>query len=195
MKNSALLSFFISLLFPLCSLCAAPQESAAVQQLRLSLEHMDYQVHSHGVELSLFQERMQNLEQGLAALKRELTTPASESALERRVAALEKANETLIADFKTLKTHLNETSITLINCQTQLNKIDKQLSSDIHFLKSSLHSMLALLQGAEQRTYIVQSGDSLSQIAVDHKTDTKTLKKLNNLTDSTIYPGQKLLLP
>lgn len=191
-KLFTFLSFFVG-----GALCASPPDSLAVQEMRLSLESMGHKLHSQSVELTLSQERLQNLETGLQELKRELKAAHLEKTLEKRVAALEKANETLIADFKTLKTHLNETSTTLAQCQTHLNKIDKQLSSDIQTLKSSLHSMLALMQpsSGDAHTYIVKSGDSLGQIAMDHKTDIKTLKKLNNLSSDVIYSGQKLLLP
>lgn len=163
---------------------AAPSfDTPAIQELRLSLEDISRQIHNHSVDVTLFQERVTKLEQ---ALKQGLKN-GNEKLFEKRLLTLEKANDTLIADLKTLKSHLNETN-------TTLSKIDKQISSDIQSLKTSLHSMLALLQG-EQKSYTVQAGDSLGQIALDHKTDTKTLKKLNNLSSDTIFSGQKLLLP
>lgn len=192
--------FFKPFLLPLLSgvLCAAPLKDPAVQEMRLSLEQMGYKLHSQEIELQLTQERAHNLEKSLAALKEELKSSPQEKGLEKRISALEKTHETLIADFKTLKTHANETGSALLQCQNQLNKIDKQLSSDIQSLKTSLNSMLTLLQGAslpEKRTYTVKSGDSLGQIALEQKTDIKTLKKLNSLNSDIIYSGQKLLLP
>lgn len=172
-------------------------QNPAIQEMRLSLEQMNYQLHSQGVEVQLFQERALSLEKTLNALQQDLKASPAEKALEKRIANLEKANETLVTDFKTLKTHLNETGTTLLQCQARLNKIDKQLSSDIQSLKTSLNSMLTLLQDpqGEQRVYIVQAGDSLGQIAMEQKTDVKTLKKVNNLSSDIIYAGQKLILP
>ena len=179
------------------TLCGAPQESLVVQELRLSLEQMGRQLHSQGVEINIFQERALSLENTLSSLKQELKASSSDKALERRISTLEKAHEILIADFKTLKNHINETNASITQCQTQLGKIDKQITSDIQSLKTSMQSMLALLQGEarEGRTYTVQPGDSLGQIAVNHKTDIKTLKKMNNLTSDTIFSGQKIILP
>ncbi|WP_235824711.1 C40 family peptidase [Bacillus salipaludis] len=44
-------------------------------------------------------------------------------------------------------------------------------------------------------TYVVQSGDSLSKIAVKYRTTVSELKKLNNLKSDRIYVGQKLKVP
>ena len=43
--------------------------------------------------------------------------------------------------------------------------------------------------------YTVKPGDSLGQIALDLKTDIKTLKQLNNLSSDTIRVGQRLVTP
>ncbi len=175
---------------------AAPlPESAAVQELRLTVERLNYQLNSQTVDLGLVQERAEKLEASLNRLKQEIKAASSDKPIEKRITTLEKAHETLISDLKLLKGHFNETTQTVTTIQTQLNKIDKQLTSDIHSLKNSIQSMLLLLQG-DGKSYIVKSGDSLGKIAQDHKTDIKTLKKLNNLSnDDIIFSGQKLLLP
>jgi LysM repeat protein len=171
-------------------------ESVAIQEMRLSLENVGGRLHGHESELNLLSERLLNLENSVSNFKQELKAANSDKPLEKRVLNLEKAHETLIGDFKLLKTHLNETSSTLAHCQTQLNKIDKQLSSDIQSLKHSLNSMLVLLQGSSgDKNYTVQAGDSLGLIAQKYRTDIKTLKKLNNLSSDVIYSGQKIFLP
>lgn len=187
-------------------LSAAPfpggrQEPAALQELRLGLEQIGYQVHSHGVEIDIFQERLEKLESALKSCNQELKASKSDKTTEKRIKTLEQAHESLIDDIKTLKNHLNSSNATLAHCQSQLTKMEKQHAQDLLSLKGSLESMLALLQMkpkeaqlAAQNIYTVQSGDSLGQIALDHKTDIKTLKKLNNLTSDTIYVGQKIIL-
>jgi LysM repeat protein len=172
----------------------APAESAAVQELRLSLDRLSYQINSQTVDLNLFQDRAQQLENSLNALKQEMRVSSSDKLLEKKVSSLDKAQEALTSDLKLLKGHLNETNLSISQLQTQLNKIDKQLTSDIQSLKNSIHSMLTLLQG-DSKIYYVKSGDSLGKIAQNHRTDIKTLKKLNNLASDVIFTGQKLILP
>ena len=43
--------------------------------------------------------------------------------------------------------------------------------------------------------YLVKSGDSLSEIAANHATNTAAIKKLNQLSSDTIRIGQKLIVP
>ncbi len=173
---------------------ASSHDSALLQELRLSLEQLSRQVHSQSVEINLFQERALSLENSVKNLKQEHRTGSSDRGVEKRIGTIEKSQEAMVTDLKSLKNHLNETNRSITECQSQLTKIDKQLTSDIHALKGSIQSMLALLQG-EGKSYIVQNGDSLGQIALNHKTDIKTLKKLNNLSTDKIYSGQKLILP
>lgn len=169
-------------------------ESPWVQEFRLALEQLRFQMHSQEVEVQLVQDRAQALENSYKGLKE---GSSSDKTLEKKISVLEKTQETLAADLKTLKTHLNETATTLLQCQAHLNKIDKQITSDIQSFKNSLNSMLTLLQpsSGDQKAYTVQAGDTLSQIALHHKVDLKTLKKINNLSSDSIFIGQKILLP
>ncbi|MCH9627994.1 MAG: hypothetical protein S4CHLAM2_16430 [Chlamydiales bacterium] len=190
MRYALLILLFSGALF------GAPQrESLAVQELRLNLDQVGYQLNGHQTEIDLFQERMVKLERAID----KLSQGTKDRSLENRLTQIEKANETLAADLKSLKGHLNQTNSTLASCQTKLTQIDKQLTSDVKGLKKSLESMLALLQkgatSSDSSIYVVKPGDSLGQIALNHKTDIKTLKKLNNLSTDKIFVGQKISLP
>lgn len=181
------------------ALLGAPAPSLELQELRLNVEQIAYQLRSHQTERDLFLERIEKLEKGLELLGQQLRQGRGS---EGRLAQLEKGHELLLADCKSLKNHLNETNTLLASCQTRLSQIDKQLASEVQGLKKSLESMLSLLQaegnspsGENSRCYIVKPGDSLGKIAMMHRTDTKTLKQRNALSSDTIYIGQKLLVP
>ncbi|MFZ0565684.1 MAG: LysM peptidoglycan-binding domain-containing protein [Chlamydiales bacterium] len=171
------------------SLSGAP--SLEMQQMHLTLDQYGYQLNNHKIEIELLYERIQSLETALTELHQELMHRNQKSSLEKRFSSLEKAHETLVNDFITLKKHMNETKSALAQCQDKTS----QISSDVKSLKSSLHSMLALLQKENGQTYTVKSGDSLGQIALEYKTDIKAIKERNQLTNDTIYPGQELIIP
>jgi LysM repeat protein len=64
--------------------------------------------------------------------------------------------------------------------------------------KQPLHSGQQLTiwkHNTPQGTYIVKSGDTLSDIALRYNTKTQTLAKLNpNINRSHLRPGQRLLI-
>ena len=45
------------------------------------------------------------------------------------------------------------------------------------------------------QTYVIQSGDTLSDIAVKYSATVPLIKSMNQLSSSTIYAGQKLIVP
>lgn len=170
-----------SLLFILIAspLLGSPsKEGLALQEMRLSCEEFGQKLHHQKVEIEILSEKLQSLESSVSALRQEFS-PLGKGELskdrlgviEKRVSSLEKSQETLIGDLKILKTHLNESSQALATCQDQLIHLDKQLSQDIKSLKTSLQSMITLLQKGEasssDRLYIVKPGDSLGANIVD----------------------------
>ncbi len=181
------LLFLLALSAPLWG--APNRDQVALQEVRSSFQELSYRINSHQVELDLLLERLQALEEKTGRLNQSSST-------ENRLSQIEKNQKSLASDFKTLKGHLEKTNSSLTSCQSKLTQLDKQLSTDIKSLKNSLQSMVVLLKGGnEGKIYTVKPGDSLGKIALNLKTDTKTLKSLNNLSADTIYVGQKLKLP
>ena len=46
----------------------------------------------------------------------------------------------------------------------------------------------------EPKVYIVEEGDSLYEIAIEHNIPLDSLKEWNNLTDHTIHPKEELIV-
>lgn len=170
-------------------LWAAPRsttEPLAVQELRGVLHEINYKINAQMSDLRLLEERLAKVEnkvEHVASKPTSLPKP--------------KRDEDLVSDLRLLKKHLEKTQSALATCEKRLNLLDKQLDKDIGALKSSLSSMLTLLKGEERQNncYTVKPGDSLGLIAIRHKTTTKKLQDLNNLSSDTIFPGQILTIP
>ena len=180
-SSDSMIGKIVLLLLAATPLVAAP--SMAVQDLKIGLSELSYKMHGQEVELNLLLERLNTLEK---------QQPAHSSPSDSRLANLEKAQKALSSDFQSLKKYIESTNSSLVKCQKKLSEIDGKLTGEIKSLKSSLHSMLALLQGEAEDLYAVKPGDSLGQIALDHKISTKSLKELNQLKNDTIIVGQKL---
>lgn len=163
---------------------APPNNNREIYEVRSAFQELSYRLNSHQTELDLLLERLNTLEGKIPR-----ANPSN-----GRLAALESSQKNLADDFKVLKSHLEKTNSSLHKCEKQLANLDKQLTTDIASLKNSLKSMIALLQGGE-KLHIVKPGDSLGQIALQHKVSTKTLKEYNNLKSDTIIIGQKIKLP
>lgn len=170
----------LACIFAFARMEAVPQ--LPIQELKASISQLEYQCHSQKVELNILSEKIDALEASLSSAKKNDGEPKT---LEKRLCTLEKTQE-----------RLNDE---IAQCKQKLNDIDKQVTQDLKSVKSSLQSMISYLQkedmGSDGKYYVVKSGDSLGQIALDHRTDIKKLRELNQLKGDRIFAGQKLKLP
>lgn len=153
-----------------------------MQQLRTTVDEVSYKIHAQDVDLRLLEERLGALEE---KLQRQEGKPKGGEGTQRD----------LVVDIKTLKGHLEKTQSDVLSCEKRLSQLDKQVEKDLSVLKEAMQSMLVLLKGEGEKCYTVKSGDSLGQIAQNHRTSTKVLKELNMLSSDTIFVGQQLKLP
>lgn len=197
MRNKLLFIFLLS----------APLFGESTEALRIDLKEFGHRLNCQKTDIDLIHEKMHSLTSAVDGFREELSRLArpemetTKLGLERRLSSLETQNKTLVSDFKILKEHLNKSADSLAACENRLHELDKQLNSDMKSLKSSLQSMIALLQKdmpmplVDGKTYTVQPGDSLGLIALNHKTTVKRLKELNSLSSETIRVGQKIQIP
>ncbi len=68
-------------------------------------------------------------------------------------------------------------------------------SGGLRVLPTAVHAAPAAVQSAQQTTYTVQRGDTLSAIARRYTISVQALISTNGLTSTTIYVGQTLVIP
>ena len=182
MKNKLLV-----LLLCAAPLCAAPPSALQIQLQRMmgAVDEIEYTLHHHKVEIDLFHERIKKCEA-------KVTKQGTDPALALRLAALEEKERALASDLKSLRSQLGSLS----QLENKVCKLEKQINGEVKQLKQSMQKMVALLQEDEGNgLYTVKFGDSLGQIALDHKTSIKKIKELNRLDTDQIFMGQQLKLP
>lgn len=204
MKNKSALLLAALFLFPF--LANGQDKSAAFDSLRIDLNDVKVSLKSQQSEVDILHEKIGTLQASVEGLKEQPACGQGDlnlekekvAGLDKRLATLEKNQKTLLIDLKTLKDSLNESSSSLAKCQSSLKELESSVSGDIKGLKTSLSTMLALLEGRKDTSkgsYIVKPGDSLGKIAQDHRVSLKDLRELNELQGDQIVVGQKLQLP
>lgn len=145
---------------------------------------LDYKLRSQQSELELLNEKIDSLSEKIQKIPPPST---GNSAYEMRIANLEQTQRAILTDLKTLQGDLHKN-------QNKIADIDKKLGTELAELKNSLKTILAFLKNDSEEFYTVKVGDSLGQIAIEHKTSIKEIKNLNNLASDNIFVGQKLRL-
>jgi LysM repeat protein len=125
-------------------------------------------------------ERVQVLEQQLTAA--DATHRGRVQALQDALAREQQARQTAVEDV--VKSVSRELAASESRLQEQHRQVLKALSAPP-----------ASGGGAVQGEYVVQKGDTLATIARAVGISVESLQRANNLSGTTIFPGQKLLIP
>lgn len=90
----------------------------------------------------------------------------------------------------------------IVSLEKKLQHFEQQFSVMESLIKKELHELATFIGNAPgtknsntQDRYIVKSGDTLDKIARTHHTTVDTLLQKNNLSSTTIFVGQELIVP
>lgn len=187
---------------------------ASNQTISRSLQNLSYSVNNQDQEIATLKQKFHNQEAILDSMHtevKELIKAAKESQknsgekVDSRLKSMEKNLDKLVSDLKQFKKHANDSSSSLGQLEKKL-KEQEEISSlqaqQIKDLESALRTLANALQvkapassASSSGEYRVKAGDSLEKIAKENGTTIEAIKRENNLTKSTIYPGQKLHIP
>lgn len=190
----------------------ASSQSASSQSVQRTLQNMSYSINNQDQEIAHLKQKIANQEAVLDSMHTEVTSlikaakdsqKSTSSQVDTRLKSMEKNIDKLLADLKQFKKHANESSTSLSQIQKKLSEqeeISSLQAQQIKDLEAALRSLAGALQTKSQDKpksgeYRVKAGDTLEKIAKDSGTSIESIKKENNLTKDTIYPGQKLHIP
>lgn len=173
-----------------------------------------YELANVQAQMQVIQEKMQNQEDIIEALKRDLDnskkrnqeeTKGRQGNVDQKLTAYDSNFKGFVQDLKELKNHTNSHAALLQESEAHIKDLEKTIqkqNESIEHLKSALSSLLDGFKGqdaasgaASYTLYEVKSGDSLGLIAQRTKTSIKMIKELNQLKNDAIFTGQKLKIP
>ena len=137
------------------------------------------------LELNRLEQRLNNQDLTLEAIRKELQS-LKEKNNNKEITALNQRLDIVINDLKTLHSFLEKTDQELLRQNSALNEVHTTLQTVAQaFDEPAVDS---------PNIYIVQTGDTLGEIAIKNRTTIKKIKELNEMSKDTIFVGQKLRL-
>ncbi|MCM8806431.1 MAG: LysM peptidoglycan-binding domain-containing protein [Candidatus Omnitrophica bacterium] len=140
-----------------------------------------------------------------------LTTTASVNKnltlIQTDVINLKNSQTRILESFQEMPDRVNRIEEKLNSLEKKFDESTKILleeivrhESEIYRLKKEFYGkekevVKSILKDEKRNYYIVKKGDHLTKIAQRFNTTVEEIKKINNLKEDTVYPGQKLLIP
>jgi LysM repeat protein len=187
------------ILFIPCALYAKGSSGAyttpELDEFRIEIEDLKHALKTTQVELGLLDERLKKQDTPKAQNKDSFHS-AQISALEKKVAGLEKTLEKAAHDLRTLNGASTQTLSKIQELESEVASHEKRLEEVVK-LKGALTNISKAISPlpSSTKSYRVKAGDSLEKIARKHGTTAETIRKLNNLPNDKIVIGQDLRIP
>lgn len=166
-------------------------------QLSFTVEDLRHEVENHEVELRMFEERLNTQETILDSLREQMLEAkiASKELAKGNTVSYESTVASLKKSIQKLQTHANDSAKAVNQYKTKISALESQMDSMQETLKAVMDALQVDNGSSAGKIYQVKSGDSLGIIADRNRTSVSKLKKLNNLKNDRIFPGQKIKIP
>ena len=181
------------------------QMELSLHKVRTEVEDIKHDLNTYEIEHHVIEGKLIDQEQTIATLRQQVAELKSGKLdsfveelqnLEKKLHQVSKKQDKIVADIRQLTTHANDTTTALTQYKDKLS----QFEQTIHGQNAQLHEIQKIKEGIsklaeEEKTYVVQPGDSLDKIAKENNTSVEKLKQLNNITTDLIVVDQLLTLP
>lgn len=157
-------------------------QDVVVEELRSEIADLRHNLHGADIEIKLLEEKLEN----------QSHTKTDTTAIDRKLALLEKNLEKLNSDLLSLKAFATQTTSSLTQYRDHILELNRKLD-EVGKLRSTLSQMAKTTSTAQ--TYQVKAGDSLEKIARLHNISIEALKRENKLSSDKIIIGQELTIP
>lgn len=197
-KNNSFVSFALILVPLILGGCYSSwnQHSAVssteIQQLCAEVGELKRKVSGYELEFQILEEK---------AASQKTKSPDSLAKLEERIGKLERFQEKIAQDLRTLHTEMQDSLSAFTQYKSRLQDLDQEISDqnarfkELGKLKQTLSSLSKAVDKEGQKIHKVRSGDSLEKIARLYQANVEEIKKINHLSNDTIIIGQELKIP
>ncbi len=170
----------------------AAVSSTDMQQLFAEVGEIKRKVSGYELELQLLEEKTSS---------QKMKSPDTLAKLEERIGKLERFQEKIAQDLRTLHAEMQESLSAFTQYKSRLQDLDQEISDqnarfkELAKLKQTLSSLSKAVDKEGQKIHKVRSGDSLEKIARHYQASIEEIKKINHLSNDTIIIGQELKIP
>lgn len=195
------------------------QLRASLSELNNSIRNHETEIRTFEETLKTYQSTLDDFREQIndAAQSQQNLIQAHTVQTESKLKNLDVPLQGVIADIRQLKEQANGSVSILGQYKQKLLELEKILEDQNQHmvnLETAIQSIMELIQSKENaqkaanssvnpsisqspsdKTYSVQSGDTLEKIARTHKVSVKALKEHNNLANDRIVIGQTLNIP
>jgi LysM repeat protein len=182
------------------------ERDLAFDEMRVELGDLSHSIQALRTESQLLQERLREQEGVTESLSKYRSRFDSQlqqlSWLEKKYTLLEKQQERIISDLKTLSKHFDQSGSSLSSTQEKVRALQAQVDQqsahlhDIQQLKSTLNQVSKAIREKdrepETKRYRVKAGDNLEKISKQAHVSIAEIMKRNHLNTDKIYVGQEL---
>lgn len=169
------------------------QQLALFEEVRVALVDVQQTLNAQKLDIDLLEEKLAKLE-----------NLQDDSALQQRIASLEKTQQLASSDLHALNKCLKEAASGLSEVRQQISALDHRLSyeserlGEVTNLRTTLSSLTKAMSSSAQassKVHRVRAGDSLEKIARQYQTSIEEIKNINGITSNKILVGQELKIP
>ena len=182
------------------------ERDLAFDEMRVELGDLHHSLQALRTESQLLQERVreqEGLTESLSKARSRFESHLQQlNWLEKKYALLEKQQERVVNDLKTLSKHFEQSGSSLSATQEKIRSLQTQVDQqsallhDIQQLKGTLAQVSKAIREkdreSETKRYRVKAGDNLEKISKFTHVSIAEIMKRNHLNTDKIYIGQEL---
>ncbi|WPJ96491.1 LysM peptidoglycan-binding domain-containing protein [Coraliomargarita algicola] len=193
----------ITALLCLCTLCTFVTQSAAQDNLRVTVANLNQDVSLLSQSLKTLRLEIEELHRENARLRAQVAAASSNRDTEAQITNLASAIETLRREYRSADESQKQQILTEVN--RQVSALAKETQAAINSIANAVENQPQIATPVHfsddfpktGKPYVVRSGDTLSKIARDHGSTIKNIQNANKIVNPSrdLKVGETIFIP